>query len=68
MKPKTSWKTTTLGIIGALTMLLAEGRAAFDDDPNTQPSVENIVTALSILGIGLFARDNNRTSEDVKAK
>jgi len=65
---KTSWKTTTLGIIGALTLLLGEVRAAFDSDETTQPSVENIIAALSIFGLGATARDNNVTSEDVRAK
>jgi hypothetical protein len=65
---KSSWKTTTLGVIGALTLLLGEARAIFDSDENTQPSIEKIMLALSVFGVGAVARDNDVSSEDVRSK
>jgi hypothetical protein len=65
---KGSWKTTSAGVLGILGTLCALGAAQFDGDPTT---VANWAVALPtiIASIGLlFARDNNKTSEDVGAK
>ena len=63
-----SWKTTVAGILAALSLLIGEASKAFDDDPRTQPSVELILTGIAALGIGVFARDNNVSSEKAGAK
>jgi ABC-type cobalamin transport system permease subunit len=63
-----SWKTT-VGGIGAI--LAAVGGALsllFDNNPATNPDWTGVVSAVT-AGVGLiFARDNDKTSEDVKAK
>lgn len=58
-----SWKTTVLGVLAAIIMLADEARAVLDGDPETQPNVENLVAALALLGIGVAARDADKTSE-----
>lgn len=63
-----SWKTTILGIIAGLMLLLPQIAAVLDDDPLTNPSYETIIAALSLVGVGVSARDNNQTSEQVGAK
>lgn len=60
----TSWRTTILGIIAGLTILLSQAKAILDDDPNTQPNVEEIIAALGIMGLGVVARDGNKSSQD----
>jgi hypothetical protein len=55
-----SWKTTLAGAIGALGIYLS-----------TQPGFEIVGQILAGLGsflTGLFARDNDKTSEDVGAQ
>lgn len=64
---KGSWKTTAGGVGtilaavgGALTML-------FDGNPATNPDWTIVIAAVT-TGLGLiFARDNNKTSEQVNA-
>lgn len=64
-----SWKTTTAGIlaiVGAAIALIAN--PLLDNDPATVP---NFVEFISIAGagvVGLFARDNNVSSEDAGIK
>lgn len=58
-----SWKTTLCGAIAAA----AGGIAA----ANLDPLVTKIATVVSSLAsglVGFFARDNDKTSEDVAAK
>jgi hypothetical protein len=63
-----SWKTTILGIAGILVAVGTAARALLDGDPATTINIEMTIAAIT-TGIGLiFARDNNKTSEDVGAK
>jgi hypothetical protein len=65
---KGSWKTTLLGIGGALTVLGGALVAQFDNDPNT---VIDFTTAFAQLAVSfglIFARDNDKKSEDVGLK
>lgn len=65
--PKGSWRTTTLGILGALALLITQGQAFLDDDPETHVQIEAIAAALAVFGIGVQARDNKVKSESVGA-
>jgi hypothetical protein len=56
-----SWKTTLAGAIGAL-------GAYFTTLPGTLHIVGQVLTATGTFLIGLFARDNDKSSEDVGAK
>ena len=64
---KKSWKTTTVGILAGLSIILAQVSYLLDADPETVFSLEVVFGALGIMGIGLFARDNNVTSEQAGA-
>lgn len=63
-----SWKTTALGIVTALAILATEAKAALDDDPKTVLNWEAVATAAGVLGIGIWARDSDVTSEQAGAK
>ena len=63
-----SWRTTVLGIIAALVILLTQAQAVLDDDPGTGVDWTKVAEALAILGIGVVARDNKVTSEQAGAK
>jgi hypothetical protein len=65
---KKSWKTTTLGILAAAGIIIAQSVALLDGDPNTVFDFGEITLALGALGVGWFARDNNVNSEDAGAK
>lgn len=60
-----SWKTTTLGIVTGLMILLPQLQAVLDTDPATNPSWEMILAGLGAMGIGVAARDNGKSSQDV---
>jgi ammonia channel protein AmtB len=60
---KSSWKTTVAGITAGLAIILSQVSYLFDADPQTVFSVEAVISALGLIGIGFFARDNNVTSE-----
>lgn len=65
---KKSWKTTTFGILTALTAVLGAVGAIIDDDPKTNPDWGTVIAAVT-AGVGLaVARDNNVTSEKAGAK
>ena len=63
-----SWQTTLAGIIAGLIILLTQLGNLIDGDPETVLTWERIVVALGIMGIGAFARDNNKTSKTAGAK
>ena len=58
-----SWKTTLCGAVGALGAYLVT-----TTDPSWLPTVGKLLSGLSVAGIGFFARDNDKSSEDVNAK
>jgi len=63
-----SWKTTALGILGALALVLAATHAQLDADPVTVADWASAITgALALLGIGVAARDHDVTSESAGA-
>jgi hypothetical protein len=63
-----SWRTTAVGALGAVAILIHQAVALFDDDPLTKLNPDAIMTALGILGVGIFARDNKVSSETAGAK
>jgi hypothetical protein len=65
---KASWKTTTAGIVAALSIILHQANCYLDTDPNTVFDLTQVVAAFGMLWMGISARDNNVTSEQAKAK
>lgn len=65
---KGSWRTTLVGILGAVSILIAQAVNLLDADPDTVFSLEAVMAALAIFGIGRIARDNGVSSETAGAK
>ena len=64
---KGSWRTTAVGVLGAVLILGHQAMALLDSDDATKINPEAIMTALGMLGIGFFARDNKVSSEQAGA-
>ena len=63
----TSWKTTGAGFSAILIAVGSALKALTDNDPTTTVDVGALAAAL-LAGIGLiFARDNDKSSKQVKA-
>ncbi len=63
-----SWKTTLIGILTGAGILVVQLIAVLDSDPETTWSIAQFSAGLAAMGIGWFARDNDKSSEDVGAK
>ena len=66
--PNWSWRTTAVGVLGAICILCVQATAVLDTDPATNISFSEVFTALSVLGFGLFARDEAVTSKQAGAE
>lgn len=66
-----SWKTTVFGLMGAIGAAVLGALSEKLIDPTTLPSwVRSVAALMSVIGtagVGVFARDNNKTSEQVNA-
>lgn len=65
MKDLKSWKTTALGFIGGLMMILPQIQALLDDDPETVFIKSIFMTGLAMMGIGIAAKDGDKTSKEL---
>ena len=65
---KKSWKTTTAGVAAIVIAIASVVQAQFDGDPSTVPNFEIAFAAIMSGIVGLFARDNNVSSEDAGVK
>jgi anti-sigma-K factor RskA len=62
-----SWKTTLAGIAAIVAAVATAVSAQFDNNPATVPDW-TLVIGMITAGVGLmFARDNDKTSEQVGA-
>ena len=72
MKALKSWKTTAVAIIGGLIIILTALSALLDGNPETTVNTGEVMTAIGtifgVIGVGWFARDNDKSSESVGAK
>lgn len=62
-----SWKTTAAGVGGILTVIGTALNQMFDGNPATNPDWNLLLPIILTSLIGIFARDNNVTSEQVNA-
>ncbi len=60
-----SWKTTALGILGGLAIIIPELQALLDSDPATVFSKAALMAGLGMLGVGINAKDGNKTSKEL---
>lgn len=66
--PKGSWKTTAAGLAGVVGIVAMALQAHFDGDPATVAEWGIVIpTVISQIGL-LFARDNDKSSEQVGLK
>lgn len=63
-----SWKTTVAGIMTFITLAWTQVQYLLDTDPTTNPEWNIIIGGLMALLTGLFARDNDVSSESAGAK
>ena len=63
-----SWKTTTLGVTQFVSAISLALLYTLDDDPQTNADWALVSTALFTMVAFFFARDNDKTSENVGAK
>lgn len=52
-----NWRTTAVGIITGVGLIIAQLVALLDADPSTVFSIEGFLAGLAALGIGWFAKD-----------
>lgn len=62
-----SWKTAAAGAAAIIIAIASLVQAQFDGDPNTVPNFEVAFSAVMAGLVGLFARDNDVTSEQAGA-
>lgn len=65
MKKIKSLKTTVAGVLAGIAILAPQALNLLNGEP---VSWDLVVAGLGALGVGVFARDNNVTSEDAGAK
>lgn len=59
-----SYKTTTYGFIAGLAIVLMQVSFILDADPETNLDFARIIEALALMGIGWFAKDGDKSTED----
>lgn len=62
-----SWKTTTAGLAAVLAVVADTLAKLTDNDSMTNPDWNLVVAFIASAAIGLFARDNDKSSESVGA-
>lgn len=65
---KKSWKTTTAAVCGIIGILAQAAAAALDTNPATDPQWGIVIPSCIGMLTGLFARDNDVSSEQAGAK
>lgn len=63
-----NWRTTIVGFLTGLVIITTQIVAALDSDPATVFEIGIFFAGLAAIGIGVFAKDGDKSSEDVGIK
>ena len=61
-----SWKTTLLGILGGLLVIIPQVIAVLDGNDATEFSLKAVIAGLALMGLGIAAKDGDKSTEDVE--
>lgn len=65
MKDIKSWKTTAMGFISGLMLILPQLQNLLDGNPETVMSETVLLSGLALMGFGITAKDGDKSTEDV---
>ena len=65
VKDLKSWKTTALGFISGLLIILPQIQNLLDGDPETVFSETICMTGIALMGLGITAKDGDKTSKEL---
>lgn len=69
---KISWKTTVSGVLMGLFIVVGEiadvAHVPLGNFTDGIFSMEQLMVGIGLIGVGVFARDNDKSSEDIGAK
>ena len=60
-----SWKTTIVGFLTGLMLAAPQVINLLDNDPETLFDFNIFIAALGAMGIGVFAKDGDKTSKEL---
>jgi len=60
-----NWKTSVVAFLAALIIILTQLKLLFDGDPATVMDGTKLLEALAVLGIGGFAKDGDKSSDEL---
>lgn len=63
-----NWRTTIVGFFMGLIICATQIIAALDNDPETVFEMGIFLSGLAAMGIGVLAKDGDKSSEDVGIK
>lgn len=63
-----NWRTTIVGFLTGLVLAGSQIINLLDNDPETICDFKILIAAFGAMGIGVFAKDGDKTSEDLGIK
>ena len=63
-----NWRTTIVGFLTGLVLGASQIINLLDNDPETLCDIKILIAAFGAMGIGVFAKDGHRTSQDLGLK
>jgi len=60
-----SWKTTIIGFLTGLILAASQVINLLDNDPETLFDLKILIAAFGAMGIGVFAKDGDKTSKEL---
>lgn len=63
-----NWQTTVCGVLIGISMCISQLINMLDSDPETVFQISIFLAGLGAMGIGIFAKDGDKTSENIGLK